>query len=109
MTLNVLDHARAYIKEALSNPADFVDASAVAAAVKALFPHIDTPILTNAIIEETIARGGSVAWGGPVATNQNALADPPAHDDHILAFRSQGSQLGIAANSNAPTNAAVTD
>ncbi|MFO0990440.1 MAG: hypothetical protein U1E67_00715 [Hyphomicrobiales bacterium] len=93
MTPNILDQARTHIQEALVNHDGIVDASAVAAAVKGLFPHVDLGILTNAIIEETIAAGGSVAWAGPVAMNQN-FSDPqqvirPVCGAHVLIFRAQ--------------------
>jgi|SRR6187399_3029517 len=92
MTPNILDHARIHIQEALGKHAGFVDASAVAAAVKLRFPHADLGILTNAIIEETVAAGGSVAWAGSCAMHQKISGPPvlePVYDAHVLMYRAR--------------------
>ncbi len=64
MPLNLLDQARAHIREELRSIDGFIDAENVAAIIHKTCPTVDFQSLVNTVIEEALALGGSVSWAG---------------------------------------------
>ena len=72
MALSRLDQARFLIREELRGIDGFIDATNLATIVHKKCPAVDFQCLVNAVIEEAIAVGGSVAWADPGSRNRSS-------------------------------------
>ena len=63
MTQNLIDKACVLIRKEIGKANSFVDANAIAAVIHDLYPTVDFQSLVSAVVEETIATRGTVAWG----------------------------------------------
>ncbi len=75
MTQTLPDHARVIIREEIGRAERFVDAKYVAAFVQIQYPDVDFESLIDAVIEETLAARGSVAWEKSVDENPDTTSN----------------------------------